>query len=127
MPRGSSGSESRSSPKITNFDREFNRDQAVSQTSYRVPTYITSELDRDSKAIEREKAKAEKLGSEFDTLNRELERERLYLDRTNAWDVDRFNEKIERCNAIVERAKIQQQAVNVLVDNYNQKLRTYGR
>lgn len=95
--------------------------------TYRVPSYISSELDRDRQAIETQRALADSLASEVDRLGRELDTERLYLDRTSQYAVDLFNEKVQRYNSKLEQSRAQTRLVNQMVDEYNTKLTRYGR
>jgi hypothetical protein len=60
-------------------------------------------------------------------LGREIERDRIYLDRNSQYAVDAFNEKIDRYNALSQRTKIANAAFNEKVDNYNARLQRYGR
>ena len=98
-----------------------------SKTTYRVPSYATAELERDSKAIDDEKAKAERMATQLETLGREIERAKLNLDRTSQFTIDQFNAKVDSYNALLEKARAQDRLVNQMVENYNAKLRKYGR
>jgi hypothetical protein len=97
------------------------------KTTYRVPSYIRLELDRDSRVIDEEKAKADRLATEVESLSRELDQMRLYLDRTSRFAIDSFNSKVDAHNALLRRVRAQNDHVNQLVTAYNNKLRTYGR
>jgi len=85
----------------------------VNRNTYRVPSYLSSELSRDRQAVEAQKVL-------LDNLSREIDSERLLLDRTSQWAVDQFNLKV---NKYEEMRRI----YNQMVDNYNEKLRRYGR
>jgi tetratricopeptide (TPR) repeat protein len=98
-----------------------------SGTVYRVPSYVSAELERDSQAIDREKAKAERLASQLDGLSRDIERERLLLDQTSQFAVDEFNRRVNSYNSLLESMRAQQRVVNQMVANYNEQLRKYGR
>lgn len=94
---------------------------------YRVPSSASSTLASEKATIESERTTLEALEAQIDKLGREIERERIYLDRTSQYAVDAFNSKVERYNALSQRAKIANAAFNERVDNYNAKLQRYGR
>lgn len=94
---------------------------------YRVPTYTTAEFDRDKRAIEVEKAAANRLANQVEALNREIERDRLSLNQTSEFAVDEFNRKVQSYNTLIEKLRTQERLVNTLVESYNAKLRKYGR
>lgn len=140
-----------------------------SKPTYRVPSSASAELDRDSRAIDDEKAKAEKLASRLSEYKTEVESEKtkaddletrlkslggqvdrakIYLDQTSQFDVDDFNLKVNRYNAmlrdvraenevvnqmvdsynaLLEQVRAQNRVVNQMVDSYNEKLRRDGR
>ena len=98
-----------------------------SKTTYRTPSYATAELERDRKAIDAEKAKAERMAAQLETLAREIEQERVYLDHTSQLTIDQFNAKVNAYNALLEKVRIQDRLVNQMVDNYNTKLRNYDK
>jgi len=95
--------------------------------TYRVPSSVSSTLASEKAEIESERTTLETLGTQIETLGREIERDRIYLDRTSQFAVDAFNTKIERYNALNEKAKAANAAFNEKVDNYNAKLQRYGR
>ena len=88
---------------------------------------MTAELDRDSRAIDDEKAKAERMASQLEALSRDIERSKLYLDRTSQISIDEFNSKVDSHNALVGKVRAQNRLVNQMVENYNAKLRKYDR
>lgn len=96
----------------------------------------------------RKKAELDELDTNLETLSRQIDRERIYMDRTSQYDIDSFNLKVNRYNSalrnrkaeaevfndmvdthntIVQQLKAQNRRVNELVDNYNAKLPRYGR
>ncbi|MEI9898155.1 MAG: hypothetical protein WDN28_30940 [Chthoniobacter sp.] len=108
--------------------------------TYRVPSYISEELERDSLAIESEKAKAVGLEHRLDNAKRTLDAEqakaeefenqvtqlnaqvdsaRRYLDRSSQVDVDDFNRKVNRYNAALATVRAQNEKTNRAVDSYN--------
>lgn len=94
---------------------------------YRVPSSVSSTLKIEKEEIESERATLEVLEAQIEKLGREIERDRIYLDRTSQFAVDSFNEKVDRYNALNQKAKIANAAFNEKVDNYNAKLQRYGR
>ncbi|MCX7428994.1 MAG: hypothetical protein NTW96_25630 [Planctomycetia bacterium] len=98
-----------------------------SETVYRVPSYAKAELDRDSQAIDREKATAERMAGQLKSLGREIEQNELYLDRASQFNVDQFNRKVDAYNRLLEQVQTQNRVVNQMVERYNQKLQQYGR
>lgn len=95
--------------------------------TYRVPSYVSSELSRERQAVENYRTQVDRLGDELNRLGREIERERLYLDETSQYAVDQFNAKVRRYNQKLEEYRWQEQTLNWMVDNYNAKLRQYGK
>ena len=94
---------------------------------YRVPTYTTAEFDRDKRAIETEKATADRLANQVEAHNQEIERDRISLDQTSQFAVNEFNSKVQSHNTLIEKLRTQERLVNTLVESYNAKLRKYGR
>jgi hypothetical protein len=92
-----------------------------SKTAYRVPS-IRSELESERKAIEVEKAKVERMASELESLYREIERDRVYLDQSSQFKIDAFNRKVNNYNGLVEKAREQNRFVSEMTDRYNKKL-----
>lgn len=95
--------------------------------TYRVPSSVSSTLDDEKTKIESERITLEALDAQVEGLGREIERDRPYLDRTSQFAVDEFNAKVGRYNALAQKAKLANAAFNQKVDNYNTKLRQYGR
>lgn len=112
----------------------------ISSNTYSVPSYITSELDRDKQAIENEKAKAtalesrleefaqrvesekakvEQWQSQLNSLNADVERARIYLDQTSQADVDDFNRKVNRYNSALRSVRAENESANQMVDSHN--------
>jgi hypothetical protein len=94
---------------------------------YRVPSSVSSTLASEKSEIESERTTLEALGTQIEDLGREIERDRIYLDRTSQFAVDSFNSKVERYNALNQKAKIANAAFNEKVDSYNAKLQQNGR
>ena len=94
---------------------------------YRVSSSVSSSLKREKAEIESDRTALEALETQIERLGRDIESDRLYLDRTSQHAVDAFNEKVERYNALNQKAKIANAAFNVRVDNYNARLRSNAR
>jgi multidrug resistance efflux pump len=92
-----------------------------------VPSYASSQLDREKTAIEADRAVLKQLDDQLDSLGRQIELERTYLDKTSQYAVDTFNAKVDRYNELSRQDKAATAAFNVRVDNYNAKLKTYSR
>ncbi len=88
---------------------------------------MQAELDRDSRLIDSEKAKAEQMASQLENLGREIEHERSFVGPRRQSNVDEFNRKIDTYNGLLERVRAQNRLVNQLVESYNEKLRQHGR
>ncbi|MFZ0828921.1 MAG: response regulator [Verrucomicrobiia bacterium] len=94
---------------------------------YSVPSSTSSTLDIEKAEIESERTTLQALDAQVDELGREIENDRLYLDRTSQDAVDAFNAKVDRHNTLAQQDKDATAAFNQRVDNYNAKLRPYGR
>jgi hypothetical protein len=94
---------------------------------YRVPDYVSSQLDREKTGIEADRAVLKQLDDQLESLGREIENDRIYLDRTSQYAVDTFNAKVDRYNTLSQKDKAATAAFNERVDNYNAKLRQYSR
>ena len=88
---------------------------------------MNAELDRDSQVIDSEKATAERMAGQLESLGREIKQKELHLDQTSQSDVDEFNRKVDAYNSLLERVRTQNRLVNELVDRYNEKLQNNGR
>ena len=74
-----------------------------------------------------EKATAERMEGQLESLGREIKQKELHLDLTSQSDVDEFNRKVHTYNGLVERVRAQNRLVNQLVESYNAKLQNNGR
>jgi hypothetical protein len=95
--------------------------------TYRIPSSVSSTLANEKAELESERAPLEALDAQVEKLGREIENDRLYLDRTSQFAVDEFNVKVGQYNALAQKAKTANAAFNEKVDNYNAKWRQYGR
>jgi hypothetical protein len=94
---------------------------------YSVPSDVSSALDREKAAIEVDRAAIKQLDDQLDSLGREIESDRIYLDKTSQDAVDAFNAKVDRYNTLSQQDKDATAAFNQRVDTYNAKLRQYGQ
>jgi len=94
---------------------------------YRVPDYVSTELDREKTGIEADRAVIKQMDDQLDALGREIENDRIYLDKTSQSAVDAFNAKVDRYNTLSQQDKDATAAFNQRVDNYNAKLRQNSR
>ena len=94
---------------------------------YRVPSDVSSALDREKAGIEADRAVLKQLDDQLDSLGRKIESDRIYLDKTSQDAVDAFNAEVDRYNTLSQQDKAATAAFNVRVNNYNAKLRQYGR
>ena len=97
------------------------------KNEYRVPDYVSTELDREKAGIEADRAIIKQMDDQLDSLGREIENDRIYLDKTSQYAVDAFNAKVDRYNTLSQKDKDATSAFNERVDNYNAKLRQYSR
>ena len=94
---------------------------------YRVPSYVSSQLDREKLEIEADRVVLKQQDDTLEALGREIESDRIYLDKTSQYAVDTFNAKVDRYNLLSQQAKAANAAFNERVDSYNAKLRQYGQ
>jgi hypothetical protein len=97
------------------------------QGTYRIPSHLTSELNRDRLAIESAKAAVTRMEAELAALERQVESERSQLDGKSQFAVQQFNQMVGRYNAKLDEVKAQNDRANQMVDDYNAKLRRYAR
>jgi len=95
--------------------------------TYSVPHSKDTELDSDLQALNAAKAQAKSYSTQLDSLAREIERDRIYLNRNSQPEVDAFNLKVNRYNLLLEQQKARNRTVNQMVDDYNARLQLYGR
>lgn len=98
-----------------------------SDSTYYVPKSRKAELERDSQEVEAAKARAAEFADQIESLARTIETERVYLNRNDQFEVDRFNAKVNRYNRMVAQGKALDRAANQLVDEYNAKLKLYSK
>ena len=94
---------------------------------YHIPSSVSSTLDDEKVKIESDRKTLEALDAQVEKLGRDIENDRLYLDKTSQYAVDAFNAKVDRYNTLAQQDKAATAAFNEKVDNYNAKLRQYGR
>jgi hypothetical protein len=114
------GNASRSSSTSTSGASMQN---SATSSGYRVPSSARTLLEAEKAEIESERVRVEALDTELEGLARQIEQDRLYLDRTDEFAVNAFNAKIGRYNALRQEAQTAEAAFNQKVANYNAKLR----
>jgi uncharacterized protein YgiM (DUF1202 family) len=80
-------------------------------------------LANEKEAIESERATVQALVDQVKNLAREIEDGRPYVDRTSEYQVNAFNAKITRYDALFQQAQSAEAAFNRKVDEYNAKVR----
>lgn len=125
---GSSGAERSPARQWGNGSQpQSNTTTSGSQDVYRVPDYRSAELNRDSREVEQQRTTCNRLNLQMENLSQQIEIQRRNLDQTSQFAVDSFNRKVNEYNALVANVGTQQRLLNNLVDEYNAKLRRYGR
>jgi len=96
-------------------------------SGYRIPSSTSISLAAEKAEIESERARVQALDTEVEDLARQIDRDRVYLDHNNEFEVDAFNAKIRRYNMLLQEARSADTAFNQRVDDYNAKVRAHGR
>jgi hypothetical protein len=99
---------------------------SVNSTSSGADT-ASSTLVSEKAAIESERAVLDTFEAHINSLLREIERERLYLDQRNGDAIQQFNAKVYQYNSLLQQDKNATAAFNQKVSDYNAKLRGYNR
>jgi hypothetical protein len=94
--------------------------------THSVPHSDYVRLLRQKKALDQEDSAMTAAQTRLDEEQSSLERQRAYLDRTNQYEVDDFNEKIDALN--LRKAQVRQQVstFNESVDSFNAELARVG-
>ena len=101
---------------------DFNRQNSVATGSFAHSTLASEKAE-----IEAERTTVQALDAQIENLGRQIERERSYLDKTSEFEVDAFNTKVHRYQALVQEAQNAEAAFNRKVDNYNARVRANSR
>jgi hypothetical protein len=88
----SSNKSSVSTPRSTPPASPSPNDEGI----YRVPKSQTAELNRDRQTVEAAKARAEQYSTQLESLSKEIERDRGYLNGNSRVAVDDYNAKLQR-------------------------------
>jgi hypothetical protein len=99
----------------------------LARNPYRVPTSVSTTLMNEKLKIELERVTLDALEATIQVLEREIERDRLYVDRTSQYAIAEFNGKVARYNALVQQAQAANAALRAKVSNYNAALQRYAR
>lgn len=86
---------------------------------YRVPNSAYYRLLSMSSALGLKKQNMDREGAELTFLAEELDRDRRYLDRSSQYEIDRFNRKVNRLNALNDD-------LQSLVRDYNQDVNAFN-
>jgi hypothetical protein len=116
----------RSSPSDTSKSGTYSPNYSQNGT-YRIPSYRTAEVNRDSQAVEAAKTQLQRLDWQLKSLREEIEQDRLFLDNASQDRINAFNTKVDHYNSLLQEARSQGQAVDQMVDDYNAKLRRYSQ
>lgn len=129
----SSSTPNRSSPSVVNTYTPPPAPEPVTQSyststngQYRIPRQYTAELARDERELEAQRTVSQYYQAQVTSLRAELEREGRYLDNTNQYSINQYNEKVDKYNSLRATGSIEIDKLNALVDAYNAKLRRYG-
>jgi hypothetical protein len=114
--------------------------RSATTSTYRVPNYISSELDRDRAAAESAKQEAASLGVRLQAMNRQLEdrkqeaqqskdeldslgssieRKRAFVSQSDDASLEAFNAEVARYNQLLKRAQQKMKYADELVDPYD--------
>ena len=94
--------------------------------TYRVPHYDYLRLSKQRAAIDQEDAAITALQAKQTAYSDNIELERAYLDRTSQYQIDAFNEKIDRLNSAHAQLKQRINAFNRSIDAFNAELERVG-
>ncbi len=114
---GNRGSSSEAASLPTSEDSQLYRDE--SGQVYRVPNTAYYRLLSMSSALGLKKQNLDREEAELNFLAEELDRDRRYLDRSSQSEVDRFNRKVNRLNALNDE-------LQSLVRDYNQDVNAFN-
>jgi len=98
---------------------------------YNTPTYRTSHSDhlrlqQMSAKIEAARASLQLEKARIDSLDNQIDRERINLNTSSSYAVDSFNSKVSNRNYLNNAYKQSLRAFNLEVDEYNSELRSVG-
>jgi hypothetical protein len=79
-------------------------------------------LNAEKEQIEQDRTRLNRLERQSEDLSREIERDRLFLNRESQFQVDSYNAKVDQYNELVQQAKTATAAFNERVRNYNAQL-----
>ena len=80
---------------------------------------LETQLATDKLAVQAAKSETDDLQSRLESLGRQIDRDRIYLDRTSQFDIDDFNAKVNRYNALLRSVRAENETANQLIDSYN--------
>jgi hypothetical protein len=94
--------------------------------TYSVPHTAYLRLSKERAAIEQEEAAISAIQVNQKAYSVNIELERTYLDRTNQYEIDAFNEKIDNLNAAHAQLKQRIDTFNRSIDAFNAELERVG-
>jgi hypothetical protein len=94
--------------------------------TYSVPHAAYLRLSKERAAIDQEEAAIAAILANQKTYSDNIELERNYLDRTNQYEINAFNEKIDNLNAAHAQLKQRIDTFNRSIDAFNAELERVG-
>ena len=94
--------------------------------TYSVPHAAYLRLSKERAAIDQEEAAIAAILANQKAYSDNIELERTYLDRTNQFEIDAFNEKIDNLNAAHAQSKQRIDTFNRSIDAFNAELERVG-
>ena len=124
-----SNSNYRSSPSPSDSDHG---NASSSSASHRVKTYSVSHnehirLQQMSARIESYRSSLNGDKARLQSIDNEIDNERISLDHSNSYAIDSFNQKVRKRNLLNNKYQESLRAFNYEVDSYNNELRKSGR
>ena len=94
--------------------------------TFNVPYSAYLRLSKEREAIVQEEAAITGIQFKQKAYSDSIESERTYLDRTNQYEIDAFNEKIDNLNAAHAQLKQRIDRFNRSIDAFNAELERVG-
>lgn len=126
---------------------ELNASEQAARSAQQRARELDAQVDSQKILLDDEERRVEQYKEQLDALGNEIEQQRSLVDSTNQYELDAFNSKVNEYNTervqvqrrihkfnidvdaynnLVQRARIQEQQANNMVDVYNSKLEQYG-
>ena len=94
--------------------------------TYRVPNSAYFRLLTMKSSLDTENADIEQAKAVLTEMSADIDRERIYLDRTSQYQVDAFNRKVNHLNSTSNNLQAKVRAYNLEVDRFNAELERVG-